>query len=114
MGDRKALLESMYVAFNQKDLDGPLAGMHPDVDWPNFLVGGRMKGVPALRAYWAEQFAIVDPEASPIAYEELPDGRIRVQLHYLIRAKAGGIWTDEIRYNIFTFDGDRVVRMDWE
>ena len=114
MGNRKALLETMYAAFNQKNLEGLLAGMHPDVEWPNFLAGGRIRGVAALRAYWAEQFEIIDPEATPIAYEDLPDGRIRVQLHYLIRAKAGGIWTDEIRHNIFTFDGDRVSRMEWE
>lgn len=113
MGDRRVLLEAMYAAFNQKDLDGLLAGLHPDIDWPNFLAGGRIKGVEALRTYWAEQFEIIDPEASPISYETLPGDQIRVKLHYMIRARAGGIWTDEILFNTFTFDGDRVVRMDW-
>jgi hypothetical protein len=114
MGDRKALLTRLYKAFNDRNVFTLLEGMHPDVSWPNFLEGGRIEGREALGAYWTGQFAVVAPEASPIEMRELSDGRIYVRLHYLIRAiEGGGIWTDEITNNTFTFDGDGIIRMDW-
>ncbi len=114
MGDRKALLTRLYAAFNDRDVVALVGGMHPDVSWPNFLEGGRVEGREALTAYWTGQFAMVTPEASPIEMRELPDGRIVVRLHYVIKAtEGGGVWTDEITSNTFTFEGDEVVRMDW-
>jgi hypothetical protein len=114
MGDRKALLTRLYAAFNDRDVATLVGGMHPDVSWPNFLEGGRVEGREALTRYWAGQFAIVTPEASPIEMLELPDGRIVVRLHYVIKAnEGGGVWTDEITSNTFTFAGDEIIRMDW-
>jgi ketosteroid isomerase-like protein len=37
-----ALLERTYAAFNARDIDAVLAVMHPDVDWPNGMDGGRV------------------------------------------------------------------------
>jgi len=31
----RSLLEGAYEAFNRRDVDAVLAGMAPDVDWPN-------------------------------------------------------------------------------
>lgn len=114
MGDRKALLTRLYKAFNDGDVAALVDAMHPAVSWPNFLEGGRVEGREALRAYWTGQFAIVTPEASPIEMHELSDGRIYVRLHYVIKAiEGGGVWTDEITNNTFTFEGDEIIRMDW-
>lgn len=114
MGDRKALLMRLYKAFNDRDVGTLIDAMHPDVDWPNFLEGGRIRGRDALRSYWVEQFNMVQPEASPIDMNELADGRIAVRLHYVIHAlDGGGVWTDEITNNTFTFIGDQIARMDW-
>ena len=114
MGDRLALLERMYQAFNDRDVATLIAAMHPDVSWPNFLEGGRVEGREALTAYWTGQFAMVTPEASPIEMRTLSDGRVFVRLHYVVRAReGGGIWTDEITNNTFTFEGDAVIRMEW-
>jgi hypothetical protein len=52
----EVLLRRAYEAFNARDLDGALAPMHPDVDWPNAIEGGRVHGHAAVRAYWAAQF----------------------------------------------------------
>lgn len=114
MGDRKALLTRLYTAFNDRDVATLVGGMHPDVSWPNFLEGGRVEGRDALARYWAGQFSIVTPEASPLDMHELPDGRIVVRLHYVIKAtEGGGVWTDEITSNTFTFEDDEVIRMEW-
>ncbi|HRD47820.1 MAG TPA: nuclear transport factor 2 family protein [Caulobacter sp.] len=114
MPDRKALLLRLYKAFNDKDVGALVGGMHADVDWPNFLEGGRIKGREALREYWTRQFQIVSPEASPLELRELADGRVYVRLHYVIRAiDGGGVWTDEMTSNTFTFEQGLVRRMDW-
>ena len=58
------LLRRAYAAFNARDIDGALALMHPDVDWPNGMEGGREHGHDAVRAYWERQFA-ADRLAAP-------------------------------------------------
>jgi ketosteroid isomerase-like protein len=104
----------LYKAFNDRDVGTLMDAMHPDVDWPNFLEGGRVRGRDALRQYWSEQFAMVQPEASPIEMLEVSGDRIVVRLHYLIKAmEGGGVWTDEITSNTFTFADDLVLSMDW-
>jgi hypothetical protein len=35
------LLAHTYAAFNGRDIDAVLAVMHPEVDWPNGMEGGR-------------------------------------------------------------------------
>ena len=38
--DVRSLLEAGYDAFNRRDIEAALAGMAPDVDWPNAWEGG--------------------------------------------------------------------------
>jgi hypothetical protein len=55
----------LYDAFNARELDTALAGMHPDVNWPNMIEGGREHGHAAVREYWKKQFETTDPRAEP-------------------------------------------------
>src|SRR3990167_3315554 len=97
MGDHQALLTRLYEAFNRKDIEAVVAALHPDVDWPDLLDGGRVRGRDAVRDYWKRQFAIISPEATPIEFDERPDGRMAVKIHYVARAAdGGGLWTDEV------------------
>lgn len=114
MGDRKALLTRLYEAFNDKDVVTLVEGMHPAVSWPDLLEGGRIEGRQALIDYWARQFLLVTPEATPVEMSELSGDRVLVRLHYFVKAtEGGGVWADEITTNTFTFVGDQIVRMDW-
>jgi len=54
--EEERALRQAYEAFNDRDIDGALALMHPDVDWPNGMEGGRERGRLAVRAYWMRQF----------------------------------------------------------
>jgi len=38
------LLTDLYAAFNARDIDRCLAGMHPDVNWANGMEGGNVHG----------------------------------------------------------------------
>jgi hypothetical protein len=45
------LLTWAYAAFNARALDTLLALLHPEVDWPNGMEGGRVHGRDAVRGY---------------------------------------------------------------
>lgn len=113
MGDHEALLTGLYEAFNRKDVEAVVAALHPAVDWPNYLDGGRINGREAVRAYWERQFALVSPEATPLSFETLPDGRMVVTIHYVVRSVEGGLWTDETTSNIYSFKDELISRMEW-
>ncbi len=51
MENRKALMAKIYAAFNQRDIDGTLALMSENVDWPKSSEGGRVIGKKAIREY---------------------------------------------------------------
>jgi ketosteroid isomerase-like protein len=108
----ETLLRRAYDAFNARDIDGALALMHPDVDWPNGMEGGREHGHAAVRAYWERQFSMVDSRADPEAFEELPDGRMSVTVHQRGRSLDGeAIWDERVRHVYEIRDG-LVTRMD--
>ena len=77
----RAVLERTYAAFNARDIDAVLAVMHPDVDWPNGMDGGRVLGHAAGRAYWTRQWALIDPRVAPIGFTVEADGRVAVAVH---------------------------------
>ena len=60
MSEHEELLRRAYEAFNARDVDAVLALMHPDVDWPNGMEGGRVLGRAAVREYWTRQFEMID------------------------------------------------------
>jgi len=53
---QEQLLRRAYAAFNARDIDGALALMHADVDWPNGMEGGRVHGHREVGEYWRRQF----------------------------------------------------------
>ena len=56
MTDTKTLIEQAYSAFNKRDIDGALALMTQDVNWPKASEGGRVVGKEEIRAYWTRQW----------------------------------------------------------
>ena len=44
MADTKTILEQAYSAFNDRDIDGALALMTKDVNWPKASEGGKVVG----------------------------------------------------------------------
>jgi hypothetical protein len=58
--------QSLYEAFNRRDIDAVLAMMSDQVDSPNALKGGRLVGRQAVRDYWTAQWAEIDPHVEPL------------------------------------------------
>lgn len=112
MKSDEELLIKTYAAFNNRDIDSVLAVMHAEVDWPNGMKGGRLRGHVAVRAYWERQWALIDPCVEPIRFRQDEDGRIAVEVHQVIRDLTGTTVSDQIVQHVYTMQGNLIQRMD--
>jgi SnoaL-like domain len=88
--------------------------MHPDVDWPNGMEGGRERGHDAVRAYWMRQFGLIDSHVEPIGFEVEDEDRIAVDVHQVVRELDGTLLSDSTVRHVYTFRDGLVERMDIE
>jgi ketosteroid isomerase-like protein len=107
-------LRAMYVAFNDRDIDGVLGAMTPDVDWPNGWEGGRVLGHAAVRDYWTRQWAEIDPVVEPVSIAADDGDRVAVEVRQVIRDRDGNPLSDDIVVHAYTFRDGLVARMDIE
>jgi ketosteroid isomerase-like protein len=110
--EEERLLRRAYAAFNARDIDGALALMHPDVDWPNGMDGGRERGREAVRAYWTRQFGLIDSYVAPETFEVDAEGRVVVGVHQVVRDLEGAVLSDGRVRHIYSFRDGLVARMD--
>ena len=85
--------------------------MHPDVDWPNGMEGGRELGHDAVRAYWTRQFGLIDSHVEPESFGEV-DGKIVVAVHQVVRDLGGALLSDQQVEHIYTLRDGLIARMD--
>ena len=112
--DAEATLRQTYRAFNDRDVDGVLERMHPDVDWPNAWEGGRVVGRDAVRAYWTRQFEQISGQVEPESLSEEADGAVTVGVHQVVHdAKSGDVLSDSRLLHRYWFDDvGLVTRME--
>jgi ketosteroid isomerase-like protein len=114
LSEEERLLRRAYAAFNARDIDGALALMHPDVDWPNGMEGGRERGHAAVRAYWTRQFELIDSNVDPVGFGVDEEGRVVVDVHQVVRDLDGTVLSDGRVRHVYTFRDGLAVRMDIE
>ena len=114
MTEEERLLRRAYEAFNARDIDGALALMDPEVDWPNGMEGGRERGRAAVRVYWTRQFGQIDSHVQPERFEVDGEGRIVADVHQVVRDLDGAVLSDGRVRHAYTFRNGRVARMDIE
>jgi hypothetical protein len=112
MSDDEQLLRAAYAAFNARDIDAALAAMHPNVDWPNGMEGGREHGHEAVRAYWTRQFAAIDSHVEPLAFSRANDGLIAVDVHQVVRSLDGELLTEGRVRHVYELRDGLVARME--
>ena len=66
------ILRRAYEAFNARDIEAVLVLMHPEVDWPNGMEGGRVRGHAGVREYWQRQFGTIDLGSSRAGSRRTP------------------------------------------
>ena len=106
------LLQRVYAAFNRREIETVLAEMHADVDWPNGMEGGRELGKPAVRTYWTRQFAVLDPHVEPQGFTRETDGRIAVDVHQVVRDKAGKLLVDQVIQHVYEIRNGLIQSME--
>ncbi len=102
----------LYDAFNARELDAGLAGMHPDVNWPNMIEGGREHGHAAVKAYWKKQFETSDPRVEPERVTPIGDDQVVVDVHQVVRDKSGEVIADSMVQHVYTLRDGLIERMD--
>lgn len=112
MANTQALIAQAYSAFNRRDIDGALAVMNENVDWPKASEGGRAVGKEEIRAYWTRQWTEFNPHVEPIEVIESEAGRTDVKVHQLVRDLNGDIISDQILSHVFTIANGLIERMD--
>jgi ketosteroid isomerase-like protein len=106
------VLRGAYEAFNARDIDAALALMLPEVDWPNAMQGGRVRGRDEVRAYWMRQFQVVDSRVEPQHFFTDEAGRIEVEVRQTVRDMAGNVIADQKVRHVYTFRDGLIERMD--
>jgi hypothetical protein len=106
------MFEALYRAVNARDIDGVLAHLAPEVDWPNGMDGGREIGVDAVRAYWVRQFGLTGSRVDPIAITPQEDGTVAVRVHQLACTPDGEVRSDTELLHVYTLSDGLITRMD--
>ena len=105
-------MRAMYAAFNARDMAAVLAAMTRDVTWPNGWEGGVVQGQAAVADYWTRQWAAIDPTVTPEAFEDDPDGRLRIRVRQVVRDLAGQVLSDQPVFHVYAFDGPLIRSME--
>ena len=111
LSDRDVLIH-IYHAFNARDIDAALAVLHPDVDWPNGMEGGRVIGHHGVRGYWTRQWSLIDPHVEPQGFGTDAAGRIVVDVHQVVRDLAGNLLADRMVQHVYTMRDGLVLGME--
>lgn len=106
------LIQRSYWAFNSRDLDAALSATHPEVDWPNALNGGRLRGHAGIRRYWEQQFEVMDPRVEPRGMRDEADGRVVVDVRQVVRDLHGTLIADQRVEHIYALRDGLIARMD--
>ena len=106
------LLRAAYAAFNARAIDAALALMTSDVAWPRAFKGGFVRGPEEVRAYWTEQWSEIDPHVEPLAFHLEDDGRILVEVHQVVRGRAGALLADVRVGHRFTLEQGLIQGME--
>jgi hypothetical protein len=108
------LLRGAYAAFNARDIERALVLMHPDVDWPNGMEGGRVRGHDEVREYWTRQFGMIDSHVEPEAFAAARNGGLAVKVHQVVRDLSGSVLSDGHVTHVYWFRDGLVERMEIE
>lgn len=112
--DTQALISQIYAAFDRRDIDGTLALMTEDVDWPKASEGGRVVGKQAIRDYWTRQWAEFDPLVSVLDVIDRESGVTNVKVRQLVKDREGNLLSDTELWHVYSFTDGLISRMEIE
>ncbi len=112
METSEQILRRVYRAFNARDIDQVLTVMHPEVNWPNGMEGGRVLGRSGVREYWTRQWKVVNPHVDPIAFSSDAAGRTIVDVHQVVRDMDGNVLLDRMVKHSYVIENGLIRSME--
>jgi hypothetical protein len=112
MRSNSDFIKATYAAFNWREIDSVIEMLHPDVDWPNGMEGGRVRGRSEVRHYWLRQWAQLDPHVDPLHIEDDESGNTIVDVHQVVRDLSGNVLVDQMIQHIYVIRNGLIERMD--
>ncbi len=106
------LIRRAYQAFNARDIDGALATMQPDVEWPNGMEGGAVHGHAGVRRYWTRQWGMINPHVEPMTFHIDEAGRVLVGVHQVVRDLSGNVLLDRMVEHLYSLEGELIRSME--
>ena len=110
--ETRELIAAAYRGFNARDIEATLERMADDVEWPRAWEGGYVQGHAAVRDYWSRQWAEVDPTVTPVGLAGLPDGRVDVTVHQVVRGLDGALLSDSTVHHVYRLDNGQIAHME--
>jgi ketosteroid isomerase-like protein len=106
-------IRSGIEAFNRRDFDAALAGLHDDVTWQRFLSRAEttarvVSGKEQLRAVWESQVEALDLRAEPDEFIPVGD-KVVVPMRMVAHGSASEIPLTERVTWVWTFGDDGLV-----
>lgn len=108
MSSNQQLLQSLYDAFNNRELETIVSVMHPDVKWANGVEGGFVYGRDAVREYWTNQYQVIQVQLETLKFETDENNRNVVTVHQIVRDLQGNLLADMTVKQIFTIENDSI------
>jgi ketosteroid isomerase-like protein len=112
MMTERELLANIYAFFNARAMDPVLEAMHPEVDWPNGMEGGRVHGRAGVRDYWTRQWSMIDPHVEPVGFATEDDARIAVSVHQTVRDLSGKVLLDQMVEHVYRIEDGLIRSME--
>jgi limonene-1,2-epoxide hydrolase len=109
MSSNQQLLQSLYAAFNNREIETIISVMHPDVKWANGVEGGFVHGRDAVREYWTNQFKVIQVQLEILKFETDEKNRNVVTVHQIVKDLQGNLLVDTTVEQIFTIENGLFV-----
>jgi uncharacterized protein YndB with AHSA1/START domain len=110
MSSDRQLLQSLYEAFNNRELETIISVMHPDVKWANGVEGGFVYGRDAVREYWTNQYKVIQVQLETLKFETDENNRNVVTVHQIVKDLQGNLLADMTVKQIFTIENDALAQ----
>jgi limonene-1,2-epoxide hydrolase len=109
MSSNQQLLQHLYDAFNNRELETIISVMSPDVKWANGVEGGFVYGRDAVREYWTNQYQVIQVQLETLKFETDENNRNVVTVHQIVKDLQGNLLADMTVKQIFTIENDSIV-----
>ena len=111
MKNVEEFFRNIYKKFNERDIEGVIEHMTPDVEWANGMQGGYEHGHRGVRNYWTRQFSLVKSTVTPIDLQKVDDNYVLKVRQSVEDLKGIKISNSTVKH-VFHLKNGKIARFD--